>query len=84
MAAQRKEYITPDEFRETRASVTAYWIESRIAEHPEACCTMGDGRNCRILIRADFFVGLLDEECRAHGERAAALKEQAAKTGRAA
>ena len=68
MVVHRKEYVTPDEFRETRASVTAYWIESRIAEHPEACCTMGDGKNCRILIKADFFVDLLDRECEKHAE----------------
>lgn len=78
MVAQRKEYITPDEFRETRASVTAYWIESRIAEHPEACCTMGDGKNCRILIRADFFVALLDKECEAHAAKVAAGKDKEA------
>lgn len=70
--AHCKEYVTPDEFRETRASVTAYWIESRIAEHPEACCTMGDGKNCRILIRADFFLALLDKECEQHAAKVAA------------
>ena len=48
------------------------WIESRIAEHPEACCTMGDGKNCRILIRADFFLALLDKECEQHAAKVAA------------
>lgn len=72
--AHCKEYVTPDEFRETRASVTAYWIESRIAEHPEACCTMGDGKNCRILIRADFFLALLDKECEQHAAKVASEK----------
>lgn len=76
--AHCKEYVTPDEFRKTRASVTAYWIESRIAEHPEACCTMGDGKNCRILIRADFFLALLDKECEQHAAKVAA--ERAAKS----
>lgn len=76
--AHCKEYVTPDEFRETRASVTAYWIESRIAEHPEACCTMGDGKNCRILIRAGFFLALLDKECEQHAAKVAA--ERAAKS----
>lgn len=72
--AHCKEYVTPDEFRETRASVTAYWIESRIAEHPEACCTMGDGKNCRILIRAGFFLALLDKECEQHAAKVASEK----------
>lgn len=69
---QGKVYVTPDEFRETMASVTAYWIESRIAEHPEACCTMGDGKNCRILIKGDFFISLLDRECEQHAAKVAA------------
>lgn len=71
---QSKIYVTPDEFRETMASVTGYWIESRIAEHPEACCTMGDGKNCRILIKADFFISLLDSECEQHAAKVAGEK----------
>ena len=64
MAVQRKEYVTPDEFRETRARVTSYWLESRIAEHPDACCTMG--------------VALLDKGCEAHAKKVAAGKNKEA------
>lgn len=66
-----KPYVTMNEFREDFASVTENWLENKVAEHPEHCFAQGEGKNCRITIETEFFLGLCREECAAHGKKAA-------------
>lgn len=66
-----KPFVTMNEFRDDFASVTENWLETRVAQHPEHCFAQGEGKNCRITIETEFFLGLCRAECAAHGKKAA-------------
>lgn len=64
-----KPFVTFKEFRTYYASVTEYWLDKVVAENPQACCTMGEGANCRLLIDTEFFLDKLRAECQAHADK---------------
>lgn len=64
-----KPFVTMKEFRTYYASVTEYWLDKAVAENPQACCALGDGANCRILIDTEFFLNLLRGECAANASK---------------